>query len=293
MGQSLEVNDSTFSGNQSTGSGAAIVVITDANGSKSVNFVLNNTIIANNGANECFFTGNVSAKGVANLIMQNGSGTGPFQKCPGPVTSSDPQLQSLQPDSPGKTPTMAITTTSPAADRADTQTSLGDDQRGVSRPKGAGPDIGAFEALSGRCAEATAFLTRANAIVAIDAPHTTAYNNLICGLVEDGTYSKLDTLYVLATQSDGGSPGDGIAKLNLIKNSFNLVGHGTYAFAADKVAAATDPVVITIHSSIFRLVASHFPAIARHSAFTIEPTQQQQTEQYSELWIPLLLRCSI
>jgi hypothetical protein len=234
MGQSLEVNDSTFSGNQSTGSGAAIVVITDANGSKSVNFVLNNTIIANNGANECFFTGNVSAKGVANLIMQNGSGTGPFQKCPGPVTSSDPQLQSLQPDSPGKTPTMAITTTSPAADRADTQTSLGDDQRGVSRPKGAGPDIGAFEALSGRCAEATAFLTRANAIVAIDAPHTTAYNNLICGLVEDGTYSKLDTLYVLATQSDGGSPGDGIAKLNLIKNSFNLVGHGTYAFAADK-----------------------------------------------------------
>src|SRR5262249_30053502 len=66
---------------------------------------------------------------------------------------------------------------------------------------------------------------------------TTAYNNLICGLVEDGTYSKLDALYVLATQSDGGSPGDGIAKLNLIKDSFNLVGHGTYAFAADKGTA--------------------------------------------------------
>src|SRR5262249_13814379 len=137
----------------------------------------------------------------------------------------------------GNTPTMAIATTSPAADQADKQTSPGDDQRGVSRTQGAGPDIGAFEAVSGRCTEATAFLTRANAIVGNEAPHTTAYNNLICGLVEDGTYSKLDALYVLATQSDGGSPGDVIAKLNLIKDSFNLVGHGTYAFAADKGTA--------------------------------------------------------
>jgi hypothetical protein len=243
MGQSLNINDSTFSGNQATGSGAAIVVITgkEGKGSPSVNFVLNNTIIANNGADECYVTGNVSAKGVANLIMQNGTGAGPpgHQRaaCPGFLTSSDPQLQPLQLNSPGNTPTMAITTTSPAAGRGDPPTSLAGDQRGVSRLLGAAPDIGAFEATSARCAEAIAFLTRANAIVAIDALHTTAYNDLICGLVEDGTYSKLDTLYVLATQSDGGSPGDGIAKLNLIKDSFNLVRHGTFAFAADKGAA--------------------------------------------------------
>jgi hypothetical protein len=241
MGRSLDVNDSTFSGNEGTGSGAAIVVITDTDGSSSVNFVLNNTIIANNGPDECYVTGSVSAKGVANLIMQNGTGAGPpgHQRgaCPGFMTSSDPQLQPLQLNGPGNTPTMAITTTSPAARQGDPHTSLAGDQRGVSRLLGAGPDIGAFEATSGKCAEATAFLVRANAIVAIDAPHTTAYNDLICGLVEDGTYSKLDTLYVLATQSDGGSPGDGIAKLNLIKDSFNLVRHGMCAFAADKGVA--------------------------------------------------------
>jgi hypothetical protein len=54
---SLEVIDSTFSGNQSTGSGAAIVVYSDTGpggglrgGSAPVNFTLYNTIIANNGA---------------------------------------------------------------------------------------------------------------------------------------------------------------------------------------------------------------------------------------------------
>src|SRR5262249_41032971 len=146
MGRSLDVNDSTFSGNQSTGSGAGIVLFVDpSNGSPSVNFVLNNTIIANNGANECFFTGNVNAKGVANLIMQNGSGTGSFQKCPGVVTSSDPQLKPLQLNFPGKTPTMAIPANSPAVDQADPSTSLSTDQRGVPRPQGAGFDIGAFE----------------------------------------------------------------------------------------------------------------------------------------------------
>jgi hypothetical protein len=238
MGKSLEVNGSTFSGNQGTGSGAGIVLLFDSiNGSPSVNFTLNNTIIANNGANECFLIGNVTATGVANLIMHNGSGTGMFRPCPpGAAMSVDPQLLPLQVNIPGDTPTMAITTTSPAADRADPQTSLADDQRGVSRPQGAGPDIGAFEATS-VCPEAIAFLARANAIVAIDATHTTAYNRLICGLVEDGTYSKLDALYVLATQSDGGTPGDGVAKLNLIKDSFNLVRHGMCAFAADKGVA--------------------------------------------------------
>jgi hypothetical protein len=110
-----------------------------------LNFVLNNTIIANNGANECFFTGNVNAKGIANLIMQNGSGTGPFQKCPGVVTSGNPQLKPLQLNSPGNTPTMAIPANSPAVDQADPSTSLSTDQRGVTRPQGAGFDIGAFE----------------------------------------------------------------------------------------------------------------------------------------------------
>jgi hypothetical protein len=234
----LDVNDSTFSGNQATGSGGAIVVFAE-NGVSVLR--LHNTIIANNGANECFGTTGagfslVDGKGAGNLIMQNGSG-GQFIACPGGVTTSDPQLQPLQLVSPSNTPTMAIPANSPAIDQADASTSLSTDQRGVPRPQGAGFDIGAFEVSSGRCAEASAFLARANAVATIDPAHTAAYSDLICGLVEDRTYSRLDALYVLATQSDGGSPGDGIAKLNLIKDSFNLVGHGTYAFGADKGAA--------------------------------------------------------
>ena len=238
MGRSLDVNDSTFSGNQSTGSGAGIVLFVDpSNGSPSVDFALNNTIIANNGANECFFTGNVTARGVGNLIMQNGSGTGSFKNCPGVVTSSDPLLQPLALNSPGNTPTMAIDPSSPAAGQAVALTSLRTDQRGVLRTLGGSPDIGAFEATLGRCADATAFLVRANAIAGIDAKHTAAYNDLICGLSQDdGIYSKLDVLYILATQSDGGEVGDGVAKLNLINGSFNLIGDGTYAFSADKGA---------------------------------------------------------
>ena len=143
LGRSVEITNSTFSGNQATGSGAAIVVHRE---DAPVSFVLNNNIIANNGAFECFITGSVTAKGAGNLIMQNGSGIGPFSPCPGVVVTSDPQLQSLQLNSPGKTPTMAILSTSPAVDKADPSTSLPTDQRGVTRPQGAGFDIGAVEA---------------------------------------------------------------------------------------------------------------------------------------------------
>ncbi len=87
-------------------------------------------------------------KGAGNLIMNNGSGTGQFSPCPGVVETSDPQLQPLQLNNPGKTPTMAILPTSPAANKADAGTSLSTDQRGVTR----GPqifDIGAFQASRG------------------------------------------------------------------------------------------------------------------------------------------------
>jgi len=148
LNNSLQVTNSTFSGNQSTGSGAAIVVFSGgAQGAgKPVNFVLFNTIIANNGANECFFNGSVLVQGAGNLIVNNGSGTGQFSSCPGAVIKSDPQLLPLQLNSPGNTPTMAIFPTSPAANNADSATSLPTDQRGVARPQGGGFDIGAFEA---------------------------------------------------------------------------------------------------------------------------------------------------
>lgn len=143
----LEVTDSTFSGNQSTGSGGAIVAYGDNLPGPGPNvFILNNTITAKNGANECFYRGSVNIEGKRNLIMSNGSGTGQFSPCPGVVSTIDPQLVPLQLNSPGRTPTMAIFPSSPAFNSADPGTSLSTDQRGVARPQLGGFDIGAFEA---------------------------------------------------------------------------------------------------------------------------------------------------
>jgi uncharacterized repeat protein (TIGR01451 family) len=140
--------DCTFSGNQSTGSGAGVVIY----GENEASFTLNDTIVANNGANECFVTGNVSTSGGANLIMNNGSGSQPFGACPGIVTTVDPQLGPLQPPdvNGGKTPTMAIPIGSSAMGMAYSGTSLPYDQRYANRPQpdispGTGYDIGAYE----------------------------------------------------------------------------------------------------------------------------------------------------
>ena len=144
----VEITNSTFSNNQSTGSGAAVVVYSEVGPPfASANFTLNNTIIANNGADECFFRGTVNIEGKGNLIMNNGSGGGQFSPCPGVVTPADPQLQPLQLNSPGNTPTMAILPSSSAFNKADVGTSLPRDQRGIWRPQLGGFDIGAFEAL--------------------------------------------------------------------------------------------------------------------------------------------------
>ena len=84
--------------------------------------------------------------GSHNLIMKNGF------NCPEAVIVSDPQLQSLQWNSPGNTPTMAIPLTSPAIDAGDDPSNSPDkDQRGVDRrPQGGGIDIGAFEARTAK-----------------------------------------------------------------------------------------------------------------------------------------------
>src|SRR5207253_3767838 len=126
-------------------SGGGVVVYADY----SAAFTLQDTIIANKGANECFFTGRVTTTGsVGNLIMNNGSGTQPFGACPGVVTTADPQSGPLQ-DNSGPTPTMAIPLFSSAMGVADPGTSLPYDQRFADRPQADtaprnGFDIGAF-----------------------------------------------------------------------------------------------------------------------------------------------------
>ena len=160
----LKVLYSTITGNQATGSLGGLAFYTWDDGfcgDSCISFtnylLLVNTIVANNGANECGIFGHPddnlgsSSKGAGNLIMQNDSGGA---ACPGVVSTSDPQLQTLRINDPGNTPTMAILKSSPAADvgatsSSDTDTPLPTtDQRGVSRPQPAdgSNDIGAYEA---------------------------------------------------------------------------------------------------------------------------------------------------
>jgi hypothetical protein len=148
----VTIVNSTFSRNQSTGSGGAVVVYMDPPDSSLfggpdifIRFTLDNTIIANNGENECFFTGNVHTQGVGNLIMSNGSGSQPFGSCPPDViVTANPQLGALG-NNGGYTPTMAIPFGSAAMGAADSATSLATDQRGATRPQAGGFDIGAYE----------------------------------------------------------------------------------------------------------------------------------------------------
>jgi uncharacterized repeat protein (TIGR01451 family) len=139
---SLKVQNVTISGNQATGAGGGIVVYKD---SATTIFILDNTIIANNGAQECITEGGTiitSSGGVnsANNLIVNNSG------CPNVTVTSDPKLDTLPKlNSPGDTPTLALLPGSPAIDAGDDTTALGADQRGVNRPQGASSDIGAFE----------------------------------------------------------------------------------------------------------------------------------------------------
>ncbi len=146
----LTINDSTFSGNLSTGSEAAIV-IQQTSTVIPTSFILNNTIIFNNGGTdangnpigtpkECSIAGSTIAilfGGAGNLIQNN-------DNCPGVVTTGDPLLGPLQYNR-GFTFTMAIGPSSAAFNTADTSSSLSLDQRGIPRPSDGGFDIGAFE----------------------------------------------------------------------------------------------------------------------------------------------------
>ena len=145
----LTVRNATISNNSSViGLGGGIMVAQDSPSAPTL-FVLQNTIVANNGEAECAVTGSSIAGAFAgNLITQNAENQimreQTFVACPGVVTTADPQLGPLG-FNQGPTPTMAISTNSPAWNTADFSTSLGFDQRGQVRPAFGGVDIGAFE----------------------------------------------------------------------------------------------------------------------------------------------------
>jgi uncharacterized repeat protein (TIGR01451 family) len=142
---SLSVQNATISGNtaKSTATGGGIVVMSDG---VTASFKLDNTILANNGSQECYTVNAVGKKGAGNLIVAND----PTNPCPVVVQTANPQLGPLQLNTPGDTPTMAIQVGSPAVDNGDDAALASDnittDQRGVTRPQAAHSDIGAYEA---------------------------------------------------------------------------------------------------------------------------------------------------
>jgi hypothetical protein len=80
-------------------------------------------------------------------------------------------------------------------------------------------------AAGGNCSQATAFLARTSGLSGTE---TAAYKAMICGMVTDGTWSKLDVLYVFATNTQT------TALLNLVSTSYTGTVHGTVSFAADQ-----------------------------------------------------------
>jgi Divergent InlB B-repeat domain len=136
----VTVRNSTIDGNEGTGAGGGIVIYQAVGFPPTPTSVhIENTIIAGNGALECGAYGQkITGSAIGNLIQAN-------DNCPGVASNSDPQLAALALNYPGRTLTMALSTSSPAFNSGDLPSALETDQRGMPRPEGGAPDIGAFE----------------------------------------------------------------------------------------------------------------------------------------------------
>jgi hypothetical protein len=159
----LTVSDSTFSGNSASGFGEATgggidnggtLTVADStlsgnsavfgggidNDSSTARLTVTASILANNsGGNLVAGGGTVVSKG-HNLFSDKPR----VALSPTDLTDTDPLLGPLA-DNGGPTPTMALLPGSPAINAGAAVPGITADQRGVPRPQGAAPDIGAFE----------------------------------------------------------------------------------------------------------------------------------------------------
>jgi hypothetical protein len=143
VGGTLAVTNSTIAGNESTGDGAGVVVYKPTTG-EATSLVLRNTIVAGNtGRDECFVLGGVATSGTNNLVTPHA--TDARTPCPTITQTADPELGALALNAPGRTPTMAIGSLSPAVNTGNLAFAPLDDQRGIARPQFGAADIGAYE----------------------------------------------------------------------------------------------------------------------------------------------------
>ncbi|MEJ2685420.1 MAG: right-handed parallel beta-helix repeat-containing protein [Candidatus Sulfobium sp.] len=129
----LTITNCTFSGNHAARGGSALYI---ADG------------IVVNAVNSIFADGTDSSNCNAGITGTNShnldfGGPAPDNSCNAAITG-DPRLGGLA-DNGGPTQTMAPQPGSAAIDLADPNDFPSTDQRGISRPQGAGPDIGAYE----------------------------------------------------------------------------------------------------------------------------------------------------
>lgn len=168
----LSAVNSTISGNTTAGSGGGIhasaggtfdllnVTIanntadSDSDGSgdgggafnSTASAIVQNSIVADNidtGSESPDFAGTLISAGYN--LLENTSGLTITGQTIGNILNQDPQLGPLA-NNGGLTQTHALSLTSPAIDAADPAEFPPADQRGVGRPRGDGPDIGAYEA---------------------------------------------------------------------------------------------------------------------------------------------------
>jgi len=124
----VTITNSTISGNSATGSGGGIWG----------GFAGSNSIFANENG------GNVTNGEVTSLGHNLFTDTPPGTLLPTVLLNTDPLLGPLA-DNGGPTFTMALLPGSPAIDTGSASAGVTADQRGIPRPQGTAPDIGAFE----------------------------------------------------------------------------------------------------------------------------------------------------
>ncbi len=137
----LSIVNVTFAGNVSD-DGGAVYHLEEAGVGSTLEIV--NSILADSTATvDCALfdedaTPPSFGASTSNLVEANAG-------CPAVTVTADPGLLGLALNAPGLTPTHEIVAGSPAQDAGDAGACAAADQRGVTRPQGAGCDLGAFE----------------------------------------------------------------------------------------------------------------------------------------------------
>lgn len=225
---STTIQDVTISGNQGTGAGGGIEVFEDGS---TTTFLLENTIIANNGNKECIVGGSVGTDGSTSNLIVNNNG------CPSVVITSDPLLDSLNLNIPGDTPTMALLSGSPAIGAGDSSLNaiLPTDQRGLQRKDP--PDIGAYESVPLADLSLTKSVSPSTAKAGDTVTYTLTLNNLGPDVADDVAFGDFlpTALTFVSCGTSGGAPCSS-------QGGFLVVSYGTLA--------ANDPQAITIKGTV-------------------------------------------